>query len=319
MMILTLSVAGGNRVRSLNGLGGHTRQVIQLQKSARGATPWQVLVRTLAKMSPAEAFNAGMSTGLRSGAHMSYKANPVERLHTPAMRETSANDPQLLSRDAGHGFQLNRRAFTSALASGLLTSLPYAGQAATSSMTIPAARIRAYPPLEYLEPVYELKLSLDALAPVARDPQRFPALKKRLDKFFGGGPLSEKFYFIGLSNEYISKIQYDDLDNFVQQDKQQREQAMADALSALEGCKRALAAEVPDAELVANSAAAAQSGLERWLSLVPSVDVEKASALFLATRKADANRDGKLDKAEMATLPDDQRAVWEKRVAYVGD
>jgi len=318
MMFLTLSVAGGNRVRSLNGLGGHTRQVIQLQKSARGATPWQVLVRTLAKMSPAEAFHAGMSTGLRSGAHMSHKANPVERLHTPGMRETSANDPQLLSRDADR-FQLNRRAFTSALASGLLTSLPYAGQAATSSMTTPAALITAYPPLEYLEPVFELKLSLDALAPVARDPQRFPALKQRLDKFFGGGPLSEKFYYIGLSTEYISKIQYADLDTFVRQDKQQREQAMEDALSALEGCKKALAAEVPDTALVASSAAAAQNFLERWLSLVPSVDVEKVSALFLATRKADANNDGKLDKAEMATLPDDQRAVWEKRVAYVGD
>ena len=47
-------------------------------------------------------------------------------------------------------------------------------------------------------------------------------------------------------------------------------------------------------------------------------DVERCDALFRATREADANRDGKLDASELATLQSADRATWEARVALVG-
>ena len=211
---------------------------------------------------------------------------------------------------------LGRRAVAS-LSASAIASWPFASRGATFVLA-PVARIAASPPLEYLEPIYELKLSLDALAPVARDPQRFPALRKRLDKFFGGGPLSEKFYYLGLSVQYTKQIKYDDLDDFVRSDQQQRALAMEDALQALENCRAALALQPADAEAVASNAAAAKGGIERWLSLVPKADVERCDALFRATREADANRDGKLDASELATLQSADRATWEARVALVG-
>ena len=61
-----------------------------------------------------------------------------------------------------------------------------------------------------------------------------------------------------------------------------------------------------------------EGGIERWLSLVPKADVERCDALFRATREADANRDGKLDASELATLQSADRATWEARVALVG-
>ena len=82
---------------------------------------------------------------------------------------------------------IGRRACIQSAGATLLVMAPRQAPAA------PVVRVKAYPALEYLEPIYELKLSLDALGPVAGDEARWPALRKRLDKFFGGGPLSERF------------------------------------------------------------------------------------------------------------------------------
>ena len=62
----------------------------------------------------------------------------------------------------------------------------------------PAAGTIAFtsPELQYLEPIYELKLSLDALAAVVTQKERWPALRKRLQRFCGG-PLSEQYYYYG--------------------------------------------------------------------------------------------------------------------------
>ena len=212
---------------------------------------------------------------------------------------------------------ISRRFFFAAASALSMTNFPLASQGYSFSQS-PAARITAYPPLEYLEPIYELKLSLDALAPVAQDPQRWPALKKRLDKFFSGGPVSEKFYFAGLNIQYVDKILYDDLDDFVRADKQQRALAMEDTLAAMESCQKSLAAKAPDADAIVGAAAAAKGGIARWLSLVPKADVERVDALYRAVRMADANRDGKLDATEAATISPADAATWERRVALVG-
>ena len=78
----------------------------------------------------------------------------------------------------------------------------------------------------YLEPIYELKLSLGTLATAAEQRDRWPALKKRLDKFFSGGPISERNYYAGVALQYVEQIRYDDLDEFVKQDKRERRSAM---------------------------------------------------------------------------------------------
>ena len=91
---------------------------------------------------------------------------------------------------------VSRRAFLTTSSASALAIVPPAGHSSTLAL-VPAARVTAYPGLEFLEPIYELKLSLDALAPVAANPQRYPALRARLDKFFGGGLLSEKYYYLG--------------------------------------------------------------------------------------------------------------------------
>lgn len=102
---------------------------------------------------------------------------------------------------------LHRRALLHRGMAAAAATLPISCHAVIFVLT-PAARITSYPPLEYLEPIYELKLSLDALASVSRDPQRWPALRKRLDRFFSGGPVSEKFYYAGLSIQYADNIAY---------------------------------------------------------------------------------------------------------------
>ena len=120
-----------------------------------------------------------------------------------------------------------------------------------------AARVATWPPLEYLEPVYELKLSLDALASIAAKKERWPALQKRLDKFFGGGPLSEKNYYAGLALQYANKIGYDDLDFAVQADTQNRQISMSACLQGLENMRNALASSEPDESAVVSAASAA--------------------------------------------------------------
>jgi hypothetical protein len=59
--------------------------------------------------------------------------------------------------------------------------------------------------VEYLEPVYELKLSIDALASGVSNSAKWPAIANRLKKFFGG-PLSEQYYFRGLSQQYSNAV-----------------------------------------------------------------------------------------------------------------
>jgi hypothetical protein len=83
---------------------------------------------------------------------------------------------------------LSRRA---AVASGAALCIP--ALAPSPVRAAATARVTTWPGLEYLEPIYELKLSLDALNAVAGDPSRWPALQRRMDKFFSGGLLSERW------------------------------------------------------------------------------------------------------------------------------
>lgn len=213
--------------------------------------------------------------------------------------------------------RLSRRA-----AAGLAVSAVTARKASALDVTTPkqaAALIAASPPLEYLEPLYELGLSLEALNTVAQDESRWPNLKKRLDKFFSGGLLSEKAYYLGLNLQYISKIQYNDLAAFVSQDRELRKQTFEDAIGSLEKCKKALESESPDKSTITSSAARAKDAYTQWLGYIPKADVERVGQLFRSVRAADTDRNGKLSPTELATLAPDDAAVWKARVDLVGD
>ena len=93
----------------------------------------------------------------------------------------------------------------------------------------PGVRVATWPSIEYLEPIYELKLSLDALQPAVADRAKWPALRKRLGSFFGG-PLSEQYYYPGLALQYASRIVYADLDEFDRVDKTERQQRITEVV-----------------------------------------------------------------------------------------
>jgi hypothetical protein len=208
---------------------------------------------------------------------------------------------------------------------GVLTLSPSKALAASS------ARVATWPSIEYLEPLYELKLSVQALAQAvaSSDTTKFGMVQQRLEKLFSGGIFSERNYYIGLGATYMEQIKYDknELKEYIQLDKEARFQAMEDTMNNLQDLLNALkknsaaanenaAAVVVEVQQCANGA---KASLDRWFALVPADDVSRAGQLFLNTRTADVNRNGKLEPDEWATLSEDDRILWKKRVAFVGE
>ena len=206
---------------------------------------------------------------------------------------------------------LGRRAIvTGAIAVGFQATPSHAGA--------PAVRVSTWPSVEYLEPIYELKLSLDALQAAASNSDRWPALRKRLE-IFCGGPLSEQYYFPGLSQQYVSKIMYDDLDEFVRTDKRERQERMEGIMAALRRTRDELRVPEPNAGEIAANTRAATKSMSQWLAMVPEADVRRAAELFANVRAADSDRNGKLSAAELETLNPSDKALWKAKVALVGE
>ena len=185
-----------------------------------------------------------------------------------------------------------------------------------------SVRIASYPSLEYLEPIFELKLSVDNLAKGTKNKSLRPYILKRLDKFFRGGLTSERNYYSGLGIQYVNNISYEtdqELPEYIKLDKEQRLQAMESTLQFLEQLKQVLADDIGNDDLVISNAQDASSSLQKWFDMIPSKDFEAVDQLFRSTRAADGNRDGKLDDKELATLTDTEREIWKKRVKLVGD
>lgn len=182
------------------------------------------------------------------------------------------------------------------------------------------ARVKAQPGLEYLEPIYELELSIGALEQGLEKGGResWPSIGERLGKFFGGGLFSERNFYGGLGVQYMNQIVYEDaeLPEYIRLDKEARFGAMEDALNGLERVKDALLAS--DEEAVRNAMADARSGISRWFAFVPESDRVAVADLYQKARQADANRDGKLDDAELSTLDEANRARWKRRIQVAG-
>ena len=177
------------------------------------------------------------------------------------------------------------------------------------------------PDLQYLEPIYELKLSLDALRSAVETPtpERITALRSRLRRFFGG-PLSEQYVYRGLCVAYQDRVKYapQELAAFVDADKQARAVACDDVIGGMRALKDALDVEPPDPAALKASADVAVKAMKLWLSYVPPADVAKVDALLQAVRVADTDRNGKLSDAELGALSDEQAAIWRKVRDYVG-
>lgn len=256
----------------------------------------------------------------RHGMPSSSPSLETSALATPAADGGMFTQSRGSAANGGQLSVLSRRTALACALAFLPVDIAQAGPALLQQGSPSTIRFRPAP-LEYLEPIYELKLSIDALANAVSEPARWPALLGRLERFFGG-PLSEQYYYAGLSLQYVKNIVYDDLDSFVDADKQARQEAMNAVISALRELRDALkagAAATPDEAMRASvtaKAAAAQRAMERWMSFVPALDVQRVDALLRAIRAADADRNGKLTGAELSTLGPDEQSLW-KRVENI--
>jgi len=194
-----------------------------------------------------------------------------------------------------------------------VSSLPKPANAASP------ANVVEWPSLEYLEPIYEFKLSVDALQRGSKDKTKWSFLKKRLDKFFSGGLLSEKYYYSGLGFQYMARIRYSDneLKAFINIDQNERYEAMEATMESLKSLRNNFAKESPDK--ITADADAAKASISKWFDLIPASDLAAVEKLFLAVRTADKDRNGRLSDDELATLSETDRTYWKKRVDLVGE
>lgn len=198
-----------------------------------------------------------------------------------------------------------------------VTALTTQPQAAAAASTV---RVAAWPNLAYLEPIYELNLSINALAMTVGDISKWPLVQKRLEKFFKGALLSEKNYYTGVAVTYMNEIKYDpsETSEFIKIDKSKRYEAFEACMKNLELLKNDIAAN-ESADNVKADAAAAQRALAEWFSCVPSEDVQAIGKLFVSVKNADADRNGRLDDIELQSLSETDRNIWKKRVDLFGD
>lgn len=195
---------------------------------------------------------------------------------------------------------------------------PPPSNAISQSQSTQIANVSVWPGIETLEPLYEFKLSVDALQTAVIDPKNWPYVQKRLDRFFKGAILSEKNFYFGVGLQYINDIQYtkSELPNYVLLDKQTRYDALEKTMKSLEGLQKSLA--IDDARGVQEYAKDGQLALQSWFALVPEDDFKAVQDLFVNVRQADRNRDGILSRDELAFLSMEQQIIWKKRVDKFG-
>ena len=218
----------------------------------------------------------------------------------------------------------SRRNFLSSAGGSVIVASIFGTSALTAQPQVAAAastvRVAEWPNLAYLEPIYELNLSINALAKTVGDTSKWPVVLKRLEKFFKGALLSEKNYYTGVAVTYMNEIKYDPSESseYIKIDKSKRYEAFEACMKNLELLKNDIAAN-ESAENVKADAEAAQRALAEWFSYVPSEDVQAIGKLFVSVKNADADRNGRLDDIELSSLSETDRNIWKKRVDLFGD
>lgn len=247
-------------------------------------------------------------------SHQHQTSEPFQRFLLYKNDESSSSSDHIINR---------RDVFSSSLAH-LLAPVILASSAPRPADAA-VIRISQYPSLEYLEPLYELKLSVDALKQAMIDPSKTkrPFIQKRLEKMFSGGLFSEKNVYIGLAVAYNNQIKYSEseLSTYIKLDKEERLGYIDSAFKSLESLKNNLKKGdgiVHEEDLIGD-ADNAQRLITAWFSKLPNEEIEAVDKLFKMSREADINRDGKLDASELATLPEKEQNIWLKRVVLIGD
>ena len=117
--------------------------------------------------------------------------------------------------------------------------------------------------------------------------------------------------------QYIFKIRYADGAGqaLVDADKLARQSAIEDMMEALQQLRTELKTPEPNAIVVLGCATRARDGVGKWLSQVPSADVERVLGLLRNVRAADVNRDGSLSEQEFLALDPADAAAWKARLA----
>ncbi|KAL7553232.1 hypothetical protein ACHAWF_017315 [Thalassiosira exigua] len=215
------------------------------------------------------------------------------------------------------------RAGAAAAALSLMAAAPRPSSATVVGGARTSARVETWPGIESLEPLYEFKLSLDAVAAGVKDPNNWPYVRKRLESFFGGFIVNEKNYFMGVGLQYMNEIKYDEgeLPNYVLLDKESRFDALDGTMKNLEGLKKALAEDPSvsaNVNLVEDLARSAQDSLRSFFSLIPEDDVKAVEELFTNVKKADVNGDGRLGDDEIIYLSPAEQEAWRRRVEKFG-
>ena len=182
-------------------------------------------------------------------------------------------------------------------------------------------RVSEWPPIEYMEPMVELKQLLDGLVDGVKDEANWPFIRRRLDKFFSGGPggiFSDRYFYQGVSAQYVFKIKYESTGPSVDADKLARQNGIISTMEALQQLRTELKDPLPAPAVVRGCAARAQDGLAQWLAQVPAADVERVGALIRAVRAADMDRNGELSPAELGTLQPADQLTWKARQDLFG-
>lgn len=254
-----------------------------------------------------------------------FQPTPLQRAvvtRTPALK---AHGDHTLCGNSKNDVITSRRAVFSNIGHASVAALPLLTTAAfplPSSATISSsARIESYPGIESLEPLYEFKLSIDAIVTGVQDPKNWPFIQKRLEKFFAGFIVNEKNFYMGVGLEYMNEITYDanELPNYVVLDKEARFGALVNTMENLTNLKNTLADKGGvDAIAVQDLAKASQSSLQSYFAMIPEEDVKAMETLFESVRKADTNRDGILTSDEIIYLSPVEQQVWKRRMDKFG-
>lgn len=179
--------------------------------------------------------------------------------------------------------------------------------------------MESYPGIESLEPLYEFKLSVDAVANGVRDPANWSFIKRRLDGFFGGFIVNEKNYFMGVGIQYMNEMKYDkgELPEYVLLDKQARFEALENTMKDLESLRNLLGdakGNNASSDTVQDLAESCRGSLRLFFDMIPDGDVRAVEELFAHVKKADANGDGRLSDDEIIFLSPVEQEVWKRRV-----